>query len=729
MTTRGCWLLVLLTLALWAGPASTVFAHGVLERSSPPAWTSLDVPPQQITLWFSEPVDPGLSAVTLLDAAGSRHGGPGSVSPDGRRMTVPVTALPRGVYTVRWRVLSMVDGHVTSGNFMFGIGQAPPGAAAGIAGPAPEPVRAILRWLSLLGALLLTGIVLFQLGVLRPGLDRLDSRDPEGIGAASARLLWAAAVTAAVILVLSVAGEFLVQAALLLDAPWGRPAADGRLFALLVGTKAGWSALVRGGTAVLMLIALARHRRTAPAWTTGIASAVLLAGFPLTAHAAGRGVVGFAADWLHLLAAAIWIGGLTGLLIAIRAAPAADRLRLARVLLPRFSWVAAGGLATVTLTGAAGAWLHIPEPRALIATAYGRTLLLKIALVVPLTAIGAWNWIAVRSRLRGSGDTSSTAFPRIAAATLGEMAVAAAIVAIAAGLTLTPPPRPAGAAAPTPLLFAGMAGDMHVALTIASTASEWHRLDVVVTDARGRRIAEGARVLVRLMTLDDDLDPIALTLAHLGQGRYRHESTALGLPGFWYLEVIVRLAGRLDVSTAFPLRLGARPAASTDPVASALFEQARAAVAALRSWRELQQLSDGTGSAYLTWLEAVRPDRQRFKTSSGVEVIALGTDRYQRTGGGPWKRYVFSTATRVEGAVYYMRDARAIRMGRALSCDVEPCRVLLWTSPDGGAEFAAWIGGRSHRVYTLLMLEPTHYMTLHFSDFNRPLRIERPVLP
>jgi len=265
-----------------------------------------------------------------------------------------------------------------------------------------------------------------------------------------------------------------------------------------------------------------------------------------------------------------------------------------------------------------------------------------------------------------------------------------------------------------------------MSLAIAPAEPGWNRLEVRVLDASGRPLPTGGRVLVRLTNLDEPLDVSTVVLSDLGEGRFAAEGAELGLAGWWEVAVIVRRPGRLDAETIFPLHLGEECRPLADPDALRLLERARAAWASVRTWRETQQLTDGAGNAYLTWLEAQRPDRQRFSTSTGVEAVSLGRVRYQRSGGGAWTRYEFSSPTPVEGPLFFLRGARGIRQGRTGRCDGEPCRVLFWTSPDGGARFAAWVGLRRYLVSTLLMLEPTHYMTVRYSDIGAPIHIEPP---
>jgi hypothetical protein len=99
----------------------------------------LDSAPATVTLTFTEPPDPRLSIVHVLDVNGTPvESGPAEAVPgpdDQLRIGLPAD-LPDGVYTVSWRVVSETDGHSSAGAFGFGVG-VPPGSAIEPSVPAP----------------------------------------------------------------------------------------------------------------------------------------------------------------------------------------------------------------------------------------------------------------------------------------------------------------------------------------------------------------------------------------------------------------------------------------------------------------------------------------------------------------------------------------------------------------------------------------------------------------
>ena len=129
--------------------ASPADAHALLKRSYPAAGASLPRAPRAMLLFFTEAPEPSLSTVVLLDSSGRTVAGVGQPTPvpgNAEELRVALPRLADGVYTVNWRTVSKVNGHVTGGSFAFGIGvEAPSGGSAAQAAKGGSPSRAPLR--------------------------------------------------------------------------------------------------------------------------------------------------------------------------------------------------------------------------------------------------------------------------------------------------------------------------------------------------------------------------------------------------------------------------------------------------------------------------------------------------------------------------------------------------------------------------------------------------------
>ena len=142
-----------LSLALAAG--RPVGAHAVIDYSDPPAGSVIETPPERVTLYLTEALEAGFSRIQVLDAAGSEvHLGDSQVDPvDPTVMSIELADLPEGTYTIIWRALSRVDGHITSGALPFVVGdpalvEAVPAAAQSVEAEeyVVSPIEVVLRW-------------------------------------------------------------------------------------------------------------------------------------------------------------------------------------------------------------------------------------------------------------------------------------------------------------------------------------------------------------------------------------------------------------------------------------------------------------------------------------------------------------------------------------------------------------------------------------------------------
>jgi len=773
---------VLTAAAVLAG-ASPAAAHAILERSNPPANTTAAPSLQRVVLRFTEPVDPAFSSVVIADAAGTVVTTRVTVSADGRLLTAVVAPLPPGVYTVRWRVLSTYDGHPSSGFFLLGVGQSVP---SGSAGQGTEPVRAAdiaARWLAFAAAAVLVGGAVFRTVVLRPALASLSA---EHLRRATARLEVARPIAAAA-LMLATALDFLFQAGTLLGVSWRQMLGGGAAWGLLGATRPGWSAVVRIGMALVFLIpsspqgeflrvaalvwmlvaggivaafggpAAVTGTTLAPIllttvvygiaavmvplvavkvldapplrerWVLLLAGGILLGSFTIASHAAAAGVLAVIADWLHLAAAATWVGGLLSLLLVLGAFSPPERAPMARALVPRISALAAVGLAAVVVTGVYSSILHLPAVQAFMGTPYGRLLAAKVVLVAVLAALGAGNRYLLRPRLERAAQPPPL-LRRFTQMVGGEIAAAAGILAIVAVLTVTPPATTTwkGATPQPTLRLAGLAEEVRVDLAISPAQPGWNRFEATAAEEGRRLSGAGVRILLRLTKLDEPLDPTLLGLEDQGGGLFLAEDASLGLPGWWEVEVLVRRRGRLDASTSFPLRLEGRALRPAGPAGSELWVRMAATMSRLGSWRETQQITDGVGNVALAWLDLVPPDRLRSRTADGTETVIIGQQQYIRVRGGTWETRTLPTPFRVDDYLRAYLSAQTVVRGRPMPCDDEPCNVLLWEAPGGNAAFAGWVGLRTHRMHKLLMSAPAHFMTARVTDFNADLRIRPP---
>jgi putative copper resistance protein D len=227
------------------------------------------------------------------------------------------------------------------------------------------------------------------------------------------------------------------------------------ILAVVLDTHAGRLWLGRLGLLALVaaFVALTPRATERADWLAARTELSLLAALALgllaaAGHAAAvapDATAAVAVDALHVLAAGVWIGGLLPLALLLRAAGdarGADARPYAVLAARRFSRMALACLVTLVATGVFNAVVHVGGLPALLGTAYGRLLLVKLALVVPVLALG---WVNRRTWIpRLSGEAAAVGRPAMRGLgrfVIAEAALAAALLGVVSAMSVTPPGR------------------------------------------------------------------------------------------------------------------------------------------------------------------------------------------------------------------------------------------------------------------------------------------------
>jgi copper resistance protein D len=305
-----------------------------------------------------------------------------------------------------------------------------------------------LRAAHLASTALLTGTMIFVVLVVGPAVR--DARaDPQLIAwrGQSTRIAWIGLLTA----VLSGAAWLVVLAADISGRPLHDLFTDDIVWSVLTRTRFGTDWIVRLVAALLLaggLIALGRRPGASPR-SLGAAMVTLailfLGSLAWSGHASGTpgiaGDVHVTADVLHLVAAGAWIGGLVPfalLLAAARRAADPAVASVAREATLRFSTLGVIAVATILVSGAVNTYVLVGSVPALVATGYGRLLLVKIGLFVAMVGIAAFNRLRLTPRL-SSARNSMDAQRQLQRNSLIEAAMGLLILVIVGALGTLPP--------------------------------------------------------------------------------------------------------------------------------------------------------------------------------------------------------------------------------------------------------------------------------------------------
>ncbi|HEY2596275.1 MAG TPA: CopD family protein [Chloroflexota bacterium] len=425
-------------------PAAAL-AHAVLLKTTPSSSESLSSAPSQVQLLFSEPLDPAFSHVQVRDASGQLvDNGDSQVDPNNDQLlTASLRAgLPNGVYTVEWRNLSAIDVHPDAGQYRLFVGvpvQTGDLTSASTASTlSATPETTLGRWWFYVAASLFGGVLATWKLVLAPLVA--DAR-PGLQSKTRSRAYWLI-VSGGVLLIVGTLFTAVAQAAAAANVPLagGLGSPLGEL--LLRGRYASiWWPRLGLEIASLLLIVFGGIDGLASECALATLPAVLLTS-ALTSHGAAlpnAAAPGIAIDWLHIVGACAWVGGLAALaafLPALRAEP--DAGVTPAQLVGRFGRLALVAAAVVLLSGVLQGALELGSPSALTTTLYGQLLLVKAGLFLAMLLLAGMNELRVRAALGAS--SSATAQVRGLSAGIGiELTLGVIVFAVAALLSSTPP--------------------------------------------------------------------------------------------------------------------------------------------------------------------------------------------------------------------------------------------------------------------------------------------------
>lgn len=538
-------LVLFAALAVLVSTPAIVSAHALLHASDPAAGSTLGSAPSVVTLTYGETPDVRLTSVKVLDSSGNDHvaGLIEALTDPPNSIRVPIGPLADGAYTVSWRTVSAVDGHVSAGSFVFGIGVAPPSSPADQEGvgtsQSGSPPGILARWILYLGLVALIGAAFVAVAVTRRSVPDLLSMAAVG---------W-------ILTAIGTVGVVAVQ-----WAETGAPIEE------LPGTSVGVSALARlialavMGATLVGLSAVPRLGGRRGWLLVGLASIGGLAVDVATGHAAaGSGwLPQILVQSLHGLAAAGWMGGLAGLLVALRTTPPEDRLVTAR----RFSFWAGIGLVVVIVTGAIRALVEVGTLEALVGTSFGVVVLLKSAGLLALAALGAFNrFVTLRNAANLVGRMR-----RVGGA---EITLAVVVLGLSALLVNQTPPtsavaNPAPVAQPIVATGNDFGTSVRARLVATPGAAGSNEFDLALTDYDTGEPLDADGVALRFQIASQQgVAPSTLQLTRSAAGRFTATGANLSIDGIWQLTATVTVGG-----SAVDVPLLAATTVASEPVQS-----------------------------------------------------------------------------------------------------------------------------------------------------------------
>jgi len=558
-----------LVVAFFLAAASPAFAHASLDGSTPGAGETVPRSPTAIELRFDESVQVGLGGVKVFDGAGHAVGASAPRHPggEGSRISVNVPHLPNGSYVVTWRVIS-ADTHPVRGAFVFNVVRATANrTVAGLpvlllnrqsGSTAVGVLFGIARFLMFAGLVGLVGGALFLVFVWPVG--RYERRTRWYVW-----LSWWCCMTGT-LLGLAVQGPYAAARSI-------GAVTDTSLWGDVLDTRFGkvWLARVFVLVLAAFLLRLVLRGRPEddeplPIWwpaAAGLVSFWLVATPALSGHA-GTGswlVVTIAIDLVHVAAAALWLGGLG--LLAVAVLPRRSLAEL-RVVVPRFSTLAFGAVLTVAATGFLRAWREVGSFHNLLSTSYGHLVEIKLVAFGALVAFAVVSHRIVRARFVRStdepagsiaGDESSDPRREVRALrrSVGAELVIAVVVLIVTTLLVNAAPAKSIVAGPYSKTLQTPHAWFDVQVLPAKVGvNEMH---FTISDPTGRgSTVQNLRVQFELPS--HGIAPITIPLTRVTAGHYLAPRATLPIAGDWRMTIkaLVTDTDEATVTDTVPIR-------------------------------------------------------------------------------------------------------------------------------------------------------------------------------
>ena len=519
-------------------------AHATLESSSPADGQSVLTSPSEIRITFSEAVTTISGGLSVLDADGKTIDTGNSEIVDGRTLVAPISeSLSDGTYVATYRVLS-ADGHPVSGSLLFGVGE---GALDRSALPSSngdrlwEIIGGISRFIIYLAALVAAGVAFFLAFIHDRAEDRWRIVPFVRIGS--------------ILALFSAIGIVMSQAALLTGKGAGA-VTDSTVFRDVLNQNLGWS------LALLMIGLAAVHLSTDIAKKVVSQSLALSGGLAVTVSFAVWGhatelsptAISLAANAIHATAAALWLGGLVGLVMVL-SLRAPETVRSTAGIIGRFSLVAFWSVIALTI---AGLTLTITGSDAslnsILTTTWGQLILAKIGLTLIVVLIAAWNRRKlVPSLITPTEDTSELAvrWATLLRTIRAEAVLLVAVIALTAIVVNVPPARTAVVATTDRVDTTQRVDTGTVQLSVDPAIVGPNTVAVRYADETGQPVNVANSMSIEFSQPSAGLEPITRQVPASEPGVFVIQGNELSIPGTWTITIAVRTGDFTEQRTSF----------------------------------------------------------------------------------------------------------------------------------------------------------------------------------
>jgi copper transport protein len=419
-----------------------VNAHAILLRSSPNKLDVLIASPAQVSMWFSEDMNPAYTTAFVIKAGNSADDVKTHVDKsdahvsytDSREMDLSLKPnLPSAVYIVLYRTQSADDGHILYGFFLFKVAAAnrtvpvfngtipQPYASSveesgGLQLDEPALLSFVMTTLVDLGTIFWVGAQIWFCFVL-PDLESEDQQQQAICEQMQQRFNRGFSWSVLLLVLLANMGVLIGQALSITGGNWGAAFEPILLISLVKQGHFGTYWIMREIVILLALFLLAVYTAlvkqssqqvsSSLSWGNFALGVALLVALTQSGHAAATSsnvlVYAVLADFLHLAAVALWIGGMMFIAViylpVLKSRSWQQQTASLLIILPRYSPLALTGVVLMGLSGPLNAATRLLSWDQLFTTVYGLMLIIKVLLVVAMSLTSAFHVLLLRPRL------------------------------------------------------------------------------------------------------------------------------------------------------------------------------------------------------------------------------------------------------------------------------------------------------------------------------------------
>lgn len=576
------------------------YAHALIVKSNPAPSQSLPSPPSKVDVYFTDPVDIQYSTVKVLDPNGNevQNKDLKYLTSDQTALTVSLPSnLPDGVYTVSTKVLDQTDGHVTENGFVFAVGVAAPPAISHPKISYSDVISipdTIARFPALIGQVIVVGAAFSTFWLWSP-VSKITQLQQQF---AKTRL----AIDKRAMLLMLIGSVIVFASGFGMIASVAYSIHAGLFDA--ISTKFGHMWIVRMITSSILLGLVVtfyfnqkKSNSIIPNWQTATilgTGVVVLSTTSIISHGAATGQASpLIFDFIHNIAASLWIGGIIYIdyIIISKLKQLSDDNMISSILsiiIPRFSTIVLLILATITISGPFLLFLLESNLALTLASIYGKILIVKLSLAAIMIGIGAYHQLEVhkhalrdvtvtntRSAIIQTRRTESKLLSKFGLSVkiesiAGILLIASVAVLVDSGLPATEYQDLLQTQHPTAAAF-GISSDntqdvftdtqfvengSRVVLTIDPYFVGSNTIDMSFLDAN-RNPIDIQSVLLELTQTDKSIGPIKVDAKQIDPGTYAAQTNSLTIPGNWqaHVEGIPSAAGSLSLVADFNLNV------------------------------------------------------------------------------------------------------------------------------------------------------------------------------